>query len=130
MSYQHAVVWIDHQHATVIDFSVDDKHVAIVEREGGQRQVHRRSGTPGSGKPAPDHHFFDEVTAALGNAREILVVGPGSAKLEFRKDLDARHKAVAGRVVGVESADHPTEGELLAYARKYFKKVDALRGEG
>ena len=61
MSYQHAVVWIDHLHATVIDFSVDDQHVAVVEREGGQRQVHRKSGEPGPGKPAPDHHFYDEV---------------------------------------------------------------------
>lgn len=130
MSYQHAVVWIDHLHATVIDFSVDDQHVAVVEREGGQRQVHRKSGEPGPGKPAPDHHFYDEVAAAVGDAREILIVGPGSAKLELRKDLDARHKAVAQRVVGVEPSDHPSDRELLAYAKKYFKKVDALRGKG
>ena len=130
MSYQHAVVWIDHLHATVIDFTVDDQHIAVVEREGGQRQVHRKSGLPGAGKPGPDHHFYDEVATALGDAREILIVGPGSAKLEFRKDLDTRHKVVAGRVVGIESADHPSNGELLAFAKKYFKKVDALRGEG
>ena len=130
MSYQHAVVWIDHQHATVIDFTVDDQHVALVEREGGQRQVHRKSGQPGTGKPGTDHHFYDEVCAALGDAREILIVGPGNAKLELKKDIDARHKTVAQRVVGVESADHPSNGELLAMARKYFKRVDALRGEG
>ncbi|CAB4362497.1 MAG: translational machinery protein [Actinobacteria bacterium] len=130
MSYQHAVVWIDHLHARVIDFSFDDKHVVAVEREGGQRQVHRRSGLPGSGKPGPDHHFFDEVATALGDAREILIVGPGTAKLEFHKDLDARHAAVGKRVLGVESADHPNDADLLAFARKYFKRVDALRGEG
>lgn len=131
MSYQHAVVWIDHQHATVIDFSVDDQHVSVVEREeGGQRQVHRKSGLPGSGKPAPDHHFYDEVAAALGDAREILIVGPGVAKQELKKDLDLRHKALAGRVVGIESADHPSSGQLLAMAKKYFKRIDALRGEG
>jgi hypothetical protein len=129
MSYQHAVVWIDHLHARVIDFNFDDKHVVAVEREGGQRQVHRKSGLPGAGKPGPDHHFFDEVTAALGDAREILIVGPGNAKLEFRKDLDTRHAPVAKRVVGMESADHPSEGELLSFAKKYFKRIDALRGD-
>ncbi len=130
MSYQHAVVWIDHLHATVIDFSVDDQHVTLVEREGGQRQVHRKSGFPGSGKPAPDHHFYDEVATALGDSREVLIVGPGTAKLEMKRDLDLRHKALAGRVVGVENADHPTNGELVAMAKKYFKRIDALRGEG
>lgn len=129
MSYQHAVLWIDHVHARVIDFSVDDRHVTAVEREeGAQRQVHRRSGQPGSGKTPVDHGFFDEVTAALGDAREILIVGPGNAKQELMRDMEARHADVAKRVVAVESADHPSDGELLAFARKYFKKVDALRG--
>lgn len=129
MSHQHAVLWIDHLHARVIDFGFDETHIVAVDREGGQRQVHRKSGLPGTGKPGPDHHFFDEVAAALGDAREILIVGPGNAKLEFRKDLDARHQAVGKRVVGVESADHPSDGELLTFARKYFKRIDALRGD-
>jgi hypothetical protein len=30
-------------------------------------------------------------------------------------------------VVGVESLDHPSDGELLAYAKKYFTRVDGLR---
>jgi stalled ribosome rescue protein Dom34 len=128
MSYQHAVLWIDHLHARVIDFSVDDRHVTAVEREDGQRQVHRRSGVPGSGKSPVDHVFFDEVVAALGDAQEILVVGPGAAKTELMHDLTARHPAVAKRVVSVETIDHPSDGQLLAYARQYFKRIDALRG--
>ncbi|MDP2293513.1 MAG: translational machinery protein [Actinomycetota bacterium] len=128
MSYQHAVVWVDHQHATVIDFTVDDKHVVTIASETGQRKLHRRSGIPGSGKAATDHVFYDEVAEALGNAREILIVGPGSAKSEFHRDLQARHAPIATCVVGVESVDHPSDGELLAYAKKYFKRIDALRG--
>jgi hypothetical protein len=31
-------------------------------------------------------------------------------------------------VVGVESADHPTDGELLAMARRSFKRIDGLLG--
>lgn len=130
MSYQHAIVWIDHQHATVIDFSVDDKHVHLVEREGGPRKIHRKSGFPGTGKAADDPRFFDEVVAAIGDAREVLIAGPGNAKLSFRRDLEHRHATVADRVVGMESVDHPTNGELLAYARQYFKRFDALNGKG
>lgn len=128
MSHQHAVVWIDHQHATIIDFTFDAQHVVAVEREGGQRRVHRRSGIPGAGKAPVDHHFYDEVAAALTGIAEILIVGPGGAKTEFHHDLQARHASIAQHVVAVEGSDHPSDGQLLAFARKYFKRVDALRG--
>ena len=128
MSYQHAVIWVDHLHATIIDFSVDDRHVIAVESESGQRKLHRISGVPGSGKAPIDRQFFDGFALAVGNAAEILIVGPGSAKNELHRDLQTRHPAVAKCVVAVEAADHPSEGELLAFARKYFKRVDALRG--
>jgi hypothetical protein len=29
-------------------------------------------------------------------------------------------------VVGTENLDHPSAGALLAYGRKYFKRVDQL----
>jgi hypothetical protein len=44
-------------------------------------------------------------------------------------DLEKRHATVAKQVVGVESLDHPSDGELLAFAKRYFKRVDALRGD-
>lgn len=127
MSYPHAIVWLDHQHATVIDYSVDDVHVQRVETET-PRKLHRKSGPMGTGKAPDDHVFYDAVVDALGNAREILIVGPGNAKTSFHKDLQKRHAPVAKRVLGVEASDHPNDAELLAYAKKYFKKIDSLLG--
>ena len=37
---------------------------------------------------------------------------------------------IAGKVVGIESVDHPSDGQLLAYARHYFVKIDRMRGDG
>lgn len=128
MSYQHAVVWLDHLRAVVIDFSIDKEHVHLVASDTEQRQVHRKSGEPGPGKATEDREFFDGIVAAIGDAREILVVGPGQAKLNFRKDLDRRYPKVAALVVAVETVDHPTPEQLLAMARKYFRRVDNLRG--
>ena len=36
-------------------------------------------------------------------------------------------QGAVGRVVGVESADHPTDGVLLDHARRYFLAADRMR---
>lgn len=128
MSYQHAVVWLDHLNAKVIDFTVAEQHVQIVHSESDHRQVHRKSGAPGSGKHAEDRAYFDAIVNALGDARDVLVAGPGMAKQAFVKDLEHRHPEWARRVVGVETMDHPSVDQLLVAARRYFKRVDNLRG--
>jgi len=129
MSHIHAVVWMDHREAKVVDFSIDDKHVVNVHHRGGHRQVHHKAGVMGSGHAPEDVRYYDQIVAALGDAQEILLTGPGTAKVGLRQHLDSRHAAVARRVVGVETLDHPSEGELLAYARKYFKRVDNMLGD-
>ncbi len=127
MSYPHVIVWLDHHRATVIDFSIDDQHVQRVASENPV-QLHRKSGPMGTGRAPDDRQFFDEVTRTIEPAAEVLVVGPGTAKVSFMTDLERRAPQVAKKVVGVESADHPSDGELLAFARRYFKRIDALRG--
>lgn len=128
MTFPHAIVWIDHRHAKVVGVSPDEARHTVVHNDGASQRVHHRAGSVGSGHPRDDHRFFDRVVAAIGDVPEVLIVGPGSAKQEFATDLAARHASVAKRVVGVEGLDHPTDGELVAYARKAFKRVDGLLG--
>ena len=128
MSYQHAVVWMDHLRAVVIDFSIDKENVHLVESPTEHRQIHRKAKSIGSGKAEEDHDYFDIVVSAIGDAREILIVGPGVTKTTFATDLSRRHPAVSKLVVGVEAADHPKADELLKHARLYFRKLDNLRG--
>jgi len=68
-----------------------------------------------------------EVIHAVAEANEILIVGPGSAKLELLKHANAHDATVAEKIIGVETVDHPSDGQLLAYAKKYFIKADNLR---
>lgn len=128
MSHVHAVVWLDHREARVIDFSSDDVHKAVVRSHAGHRQVHHRSGSVSGTHLQDDQKFFDEVIAAVGDAKEVLVVGPGQTKAGFRHFVDDRHRDFGRRIVGVESLDHPSDGELLNFARKYFVKVDQMLG--
>ncbi len=125
MSYQHAVVWMDHREAKVIDFTFDEQHAHAIVNEHAPRHVHNKKGP---GHDAHDHEFFDAIVHQLGSAGLVLLVGPGASKGELKKYLEAKHPKDAARIVGVETMDHPTPGELLKHARAYFKRYDQLNG--
>jgi hypothetical protein len=72
--------------------------------------------------------FFQAVEKALSDVEEILIVGPGSAKLELIKHVHKHNHALEPRIVGVETVDHPTDGQFIAYAHRYFHAKDRLRG--
>jgi stalled ribosome rescue protein Dom34 len=126
MAQVHAVVWLDHREAKVIGYSLDDSEVVEVHSEREDRRIHRHAGTMDSGKSADDHRFFDEIAAQLAGVREILIVGPGNAKTAFVKHLERRHAAIAKHVLAVETVDHPSAGQLLDHARRFFRRVDQL----
>jgi stalled ribosome rescue protein Dom34 len=129
MSLRHTIVWLDHHNAKVIDFSFDNKHVVDVHYEGDDRKLHHKVNTIGSGHKPEDPQYFAEIVAALDGAHEVLITGPGTAKIAFKKHVDKTAAQLAKCVVGVETLDHPSEGELLAYARKFFKAYDQLNGD-
>jgi hypothetical protein len=126
MPYIHAIVWLDHLNARVIGFSPGKRGAIEIHGRSPRRQIHRKSGIPGSGHAADDLDLFDDVAEALHDMREVLITGPGTAKVAFERYIQNKHPDVAKRIVGVETMDHPSDGELLAYARKYFKRVDQL----
>jgi stalled ribosome rescue protein Dom34 len=126
MSHYHAVVWLDHTQAHVIHISPDDVEKSIVHPASPHHKLHSRLGTLGSGRAPEEQAYYHAVAEALTGAQEILVVGPAQAKLQLIKHLHAHDPATADKVVGVETVDHPTDGQLVAYARKYFVAKDRM----
>ncbi|MEO6122420.1 MAG: translational machinery protein [Ilumatobacteraceae bacterium] len=126
MSAVHAIVWLDHFEARIISFSVDQAKTFEVHNQSAERNIHRKAGSIGSGHAADDHHFFDEIAGSLVGIHEVLIVGPGNAKTAFTTYVDKRHPDLQRRVVGIETMDHPTDGELLAHARKSFTAIDQM----
>jgi stalled ribosome rescue protein Dom34 len=123
---QHCIVALTH-HAAHIYHLDGQAGGEVTIREAAVRETDNRNA--GSGKK-PDHkHFFDDVAKGLTDAREILIVGHGTAKEEFKHHLESHHKQINGHVVAVESIDHPTEPQLLAMAKKKFKTIDAWLGD-
>jgi stalled ribosome rescue protein Dom34 len=129
MSFQHAVVWLDHREAHVIHFNAEASTKEIVKSATGSDHLHHRSGTLGSGKLAVNQEYLHDVAHHLMKASEVLVVGPGSAKLELIKHIHKHDPALTDKIVGVETVDHPTDPQLLAHAKKSFAKIDNLLGD-
>lgn len=127
MSHYHAIVWIDHTQAHVMHISPDDVEAAIVRPANPHQHLHNKRGVVGTGRAPEDQHFYHAVVEALKDAQEILIVGPASAKLNLVKHIHSHDAQLSDKVVGVESVDHPTDGQLVAYARKYFEAADRLR---
>lgn len=122
----HAVLWIDHHEAKIFLDAGDTFSASVVEN--AHRHVRRHPTVTAERRhPADAQHFYHEVAQALEDAAEILVVGPAKAKLEFIKHVHAHDRRLEPKIVGVETVDHPTDGQLLAYARRYFHAADRMR---
>ena len=132
MPHYHAVVWIDHREAHVMHISPDDVEACIVRPAKPHQHLHNKRGADkggavGTGRAPEDDHFYHEVVEALKGAQEILIVGPASAKLNLIKHINSHDHQLTDKVIGVESVDHPTDAQLVSYARKYFTAADRMR---
>lgn len=125
MLHRHAVVWLDQHEARI--FFVDPETFEAKTIESPHQHVRRHPAvTAERHHPADAQHFFQDVAKALNDTAEILVVGPATAKLQFVKHVHKHHHGLEDRIVGVETVDHPSDSQLVAYARKYFKTHDRM----
>jgi stalled ribosome rescue protein Dom34 len=123
----HAVTWIDHHEARVFHVYPDATDATTVLAP--QHHLHRHPKGRGEATEHPDdaHRFFAEVAKTLADVDALLIVGPSSAKLEFFTYLHEHDRRLESKVVGVESADHPTDGEIVARAKHSFAASDRMR---
>ena len=121
MSIQHAVVLIDHQHAQVLQFDSGPVQVRKFEAHHHNTRQH-------GSNVRTEHEFFGEVCDALQSFNEILVAGAHKAQADFRHYVEKHRAHLAPKIVGWETVDHPSEGQLAALARKFFVKHDRMAG--
>ena len=125
----HAVIWIDHREARIFRFNAADANKGTLHPHhtvNSDHQLHHKAGVIGSGHASENHPYLSAVAKALADAGAILVTGPANEKTELVKYLKLHSPAVAERVVGVEPLDRPTDGELVAHARNYFRHADHM----
>ncbi|MET3494437.1 hypothetical protein [Variovorax boronicumulans] len=113
MSLFHAVVWVDHHSAQILQFDASQvvakqvrEHVHCTRQHGS----HVRS----------EHEFFAEVCDATKGIAELLVAGSRTAQADFRHYVEKHRAEVALRIVGWETVGPMSTNELIALARRYF----------
>jgi stalled ribosome rescue protein Dom34 len=121
----HAVVWIDHSQARIFHIGLTGDDEVTLHPHLETKHLHHKANSIGSGNAPPDKEFLTQVTNALADAGEILIIGPASAKTELAKYLREKHPAIGERIAAVEAADHPSDREIVAYAKKHFKMAPA-----
>ena len=103
MSHVHAIVWLDHRHATVVGLSGDRTETVEIDSQSPNRQIHRKSGIPGSGHAPVDVEFFSDVASALDGTQTLW-------------DLRARRrlgKSFPARTGGDAAAHFAPDGDVV-----------------
>lgn len=127
MSHTHAVVWLDAREAHVFQFNAEDVERQRIKANMPAHKIHQKAGIVGSGHTHDGKEYFDGIIAALAGATEWLVTGPGGLKTEFATYVEKNAPRLKSRLVGVEPMDHPSDGELLEHARRFFKTTDKMK---
>jgi stalled ribosome rescue protein Dom34 len=120
MTHFHAVVWIDHHQARIFHLGLSGVDGDVVHPQQPTHHIHHKANSIGSGHDHLSKDFLTEVAHGLADAGEILIIGPAGAKDELAKFVREHHHAIAGRIVGVEPADHPSDREIIALAKRHF----------
>ena len=125
--HTHAVVWLDFKEAHVFLFNAEDVERQRIKAHNPSHKIHQKAGIVGSGHAHDGKHYFDGIIEALSGTTEWLVTGPAATKNEFASYVEERAPQLKKKLVGIEAMDHPTDGELLDHARRFFKAADRMR---
>jgi hypothetical protein len=125
--HHHAVIWIDHREARVFHFGPGDVERLVIHPDHPTKHIHHKANSIGSGHAAADHEYLHAVAGSFSEADTVLITGPASAKTELVKHIHQHDPGKMKAIAGVETVDHPSDGTLIAHARKYFNAFDRMQ---
>lgn len=116
---KYTAVWIDHKEARIFRLEADAVIESIVH---ATHFIHKHPGQSDRAKDHPDdsRRFLEEVARSLADTDGIIIVGPSTAKLELLRYAQKHDHPLEAKIIGIETLDHPTDGQIIAYAKQYF----------
>lgn len=116
--HSRAVVWIDHLTAKVFSMGLSGVTPSIVHAHLSSPHLHHKANAVGDGRIEEDSHFLEQVAKAVAGCREVLILGPGIEKAALQQYVEVAYPQIMLRL---QSCDHPTDAEIVALGRKYFR---------
>lgn len=117
MSLFHAVAFVDHQSAEVLQFGAEE---VVEHRLHAHLKFTRQHGSG----VRTEHEFFGQVCDALDGIAEVLVTSGHQGLADFKHYVDKHRPQTARHIVAYEVVDHPTDRQLVALARQRFAGYD------
>lgn len=115
-------LWVDHRKAVMVIITDEGEEVRRIK---SNMEKHARFAN-GSSEDVRDRQFanhlsryFGEWISCFRDADSILIFGPGEAKVELQKRLQGED--LSGRIVGIETTDKMTTGQIAAKIRQHFR---------
>ena len=136
-------IWIDHKKAVIVTKKQtersyeEDTEIAMTEISSDvERKVRLAGGSRTRNSPwgpqevAVDSKvearqkqqlkkFYHRIIEGITDADKILIMGPGEAKLELKKEIE-KSKALIPKIVGVHTSDKMTNNQIAAKVKSYF----------
>lgn len=111
MPFLHAVIWLDHHNAKMIHFNGEQAQPRELQAHSHETRQHGSEVRTG-------HEFFGEICDALADTESVLVTGSHVVQADFRHYVGKHRPALAPRITGWETVDHPTQAQLVALGRQ------------
>lgn len=119
MTFIHAVIWLDHHKAHVVDFDAEQMRERHLQSHTHNTRQHRS-------EVRAEHEFFAEVCDTVADMESILVTGSHTVQADFRRYVEKHRPTLTQRISGWETVDHPTSAQLVGLAR--FRQHQAASG--
>ena len=124
--HYHAVIWIDHREARVFHFNPTDVETLVLHPDHPTRHIHHKANSIGSGHESTSPDYLQEVAESIADAGAVLIAGPANAKTELVEHIHLHDPQLTKVIAGVETVDHPSDAQLVSYARKYLAATDRM----
>jgi len=119
-------LWIDHNKAVIVSITnnVEERRIITSQME---HYVRHSSNVPGDGsaEDVRDRRYWNhlgeyyvKVIAHIGDAKSILIFGPGEAKHELKNRLESG--GMLDNIVSVDNAESLTDRQVAKRVRERF----------
>lgn len=119
-------VWLDHKKAFIVITKNSGETRRIITSDM-EHYLRYSQNAPGDGAPEDTRdrqywnhlaEYYAKVIEKIGDAKSILIFGPGEAKHELKNHLES--KGMARNIVGIDNTDQLTHNQIIKIVRERF----------